>query len=576
MSARRPPLTPVDPLPLIDEDTAARLRRDRISGTRLTATPKPQRAAAVLPAPPEGERLLAIFAQSLERSTDARTDAELVAIHLNALSDALPGRLLGIRLVTPGTRAVELAQTNVAFMQGADLVLRAETDARKVSLAGGSSGFDLPLVARGSLLGAITVEHPEGPLGAGETALGLQRDRPVATHLARQLTTLLTVGRAQREKNLGRPSSRVVPLTPNDPRGLGNELRAIFDGAREVVAIIDRTGAVRIGNEAFTRIAGCAPERLTGRVLANMVAATERRRLGGAFWAALRGEASQIEVAIESGDGESHPLSLSFSPVRDIGGAVLGVVLIGRETGRQRSMESRFAHADKLATVGRLAASIVHEINNPLAAIMAYADHLSRNVRTGDPRDLARISRISEAAARIQTLVRRLLAYAPSAHEPPATIALGEVVDQATIFCEHVLRERNVGLQRQVAPNTPNVHGVRGELTQVLVNLITNACHAAPDSGGRIDVVVRPLDAQRVRVQVRDNGKGIPSRDLGRIFEPFYTTKASGQGTGLGLTIVRSIVEQHHGEISVDSSPGLGTVFMIDLPVASESATRQG
>ena len=83
-------------------------------------------------------------------------------------------------------------------------------------------------------------------------------------------------------------------------------------------------------------------------------------------------------MAIESGDGESHPLALSFSPVRDIGGAVLGVVLIGRETGRQRSMESRFAHADKLATVGRLAASIVHEINNPLAAIMAYADHLAR------------------------------------------------------------------------------------------------------------------------------------------------------------------------------------------------------
>lgn len=544
------------------DDANARSRKERVSGTRISAVPPaPERS-------PASERLLNILGRALTRSSEAATDSAITAAHYEALTDLIAGRLVAIRIVNDGTRAVEIAYASAAFLSGADLVVRLQPDARRTVMAGAAFGFDISLDVRGEFIGAVTVEYSDG--GTPEDVVA--SDTVVATHLARQLASMLSVGRARRTRSVEQPR-RMIPLTPVATVGFGNELRALFDRTREVIALLDRAGTIRTGNAAMAEMLACAPERLAGRSFTELVEPGDRRRLGGSFWTALRGQASQIEVSITLPSGEGTRLmALSFSPVCDASGMALGAMVIGRDVTDQRMREEQFARADKLATVGRLAASIVHEINNPLTAILAYSDQLlRRSAPSADSREMARISRISEAAERIRSLVRRLLAYTPSAAEQPTLLSLEDVLAQAGQFCEHVLRERGVTLSVRSSPDVSPIYGLRGELAQVFVNLITNACHAAPPNSGRIEVLIATLDGGGARVSVRDNGHGIAQKDLQRIFEPFYTTKGNGQGTGLGLSIVRSILEQHRASLSVQSEVGVGTTFSVDFPQSSLS-----
>lgn len=565
MTTRDSPAAPTTPVAregvASEESPAGVVRRERVSGTRVAAnTSAGADAGAMLP----GERLLAYLARALVRSAEAPTDGSIVAAHLESLVDALPGRAVAVRVVNPGTRAVEIARSSAGFVGGADLVLRLQPEGRKCVLEGTSHGFDVPLEVHGDLLGTVTVEHnTQGPRGDVDST---SRDLSVATHFARQLSALLSVGRERRSRANEQPR-RMIPLTPVATVGFGNELRALFDGTRELIALLDRTGTVRTGNAAMAEALAVTPDRLAGRTFIDLIEPSDRRRMGGSFWSALRGQASNIEVAFTPIGGEENRLmALSFSPVCDASNMVLGAIVIGRDVTDQRMREEQFARADKLATVGRLAASVVHEINNPLTAILAYSEQLGRSTPAGDSRDATRANRITEAAERIRSLVRRLLAYTPSATEQPAPLSLGDVATQAWQFCEHVLRERGAVLELHIAPDTPAVYGLRGELSQVFVNLVTNACHATPQGSGRIDLHVFSPEAGVVRATVRDNGHGIAQKDLVRVFEPFYTTKGNGQGTGLGLSIVRSILEQHRAALEIESTLNVGTTFTIDFP----------
>lgn len=563
MTTRESPAAPLAPVSRdpSDESAVVSARRERVSGTRVTASPPPP---ADMTATPISERVLVCLSRALVKAAEAPTDGGIATAHLEGLLEALPGRAVAIRVVNPGTRAVEIARSSAGFIGGADLVLRMQPEGRKCVLEGTSHGFDLPLEVHGDLLGAISVEHP-APAARGAEA-EMSRDLAVATLFARQLSALLTVGRQRRGRNAEQPR-RMIPLTPVATVGFGNELRALFDGTRELIALLDRTGTVRTGNAAMAEALAVPPDRLAGRTFIDLIEPSDRRRMGGSFWSALRGQASNIEVAFTPIGGEENRLmALSFSPVRDASGMVLGAIVIGRDVTDQRLREEQFARADKLASVGRLAASVVHEINNPLTAILAYSEQLGRSTPTGDSRDATRAARITEAAERIRSLVRRLLAYTPSATEQPAPLSLGDVTAQAWQFCEHVLRDRGATLELRVASDTPPVYGLRGELSQVFVNLITNACHATPQGSGRIEVEVLSPEAGVVRATVRDNGHGIAQKDLARVFEPFYTTKGNGQGTGLGLSIVRSILEQHRAALQIESTVGVGTTFTIDFP----------
>ncbi|WP_394837059.1 ATP-binding protein [Pendulispora rubella] len=237
------------------------------------------------------------------------------------------------------------------------------------------------------------------------------------------------------------------------------------------------------------------------------------------------------------------------------------------------TLNAQMVQAEKLASLGQIAAGMVHELNNPLTSIVAYTDYLTKRWMAkrehADPDELERLRRIGESAHRLLRFTRDLVTYARPAGEIPIPVVLHGVIDQALVFCEHLLGETSTRVERRFGDGVLPVRGLPEQLTQVFVNLITNACHAMP-RGGILTISTELVDAERsVRVVVADTGCGILLEDQARIFTPFFTTKKDGKGTGLGLAIVKSIVETHNGNIAVESEPDRGATFALVLPVAT-------
>jgi signal transduction histidine kinase len=144
-------------------------------------------------------------------------------------------------------------------------------------------------------------------------------------------------------------------------------------------------------------------------------------------------------------------------------------------------------------------------------------------------------------------------------------IRIADLLERALSFCEHLISESRADVVLEVAEDLEPVYGIRGQLEQVFVNLLTNACHSLPAQGGSIRIAARPLDEEMIEIVITDSGVGIPAEDLENIFEPFMTTKPEGQGTGLGLSIVRNILVNHNAEIDVESEVGKGTTFTLKM-----------
>ncbi|MCS6898806.1 MAG: ATP-binding protein [Myxococcales bacterium] len=246
----------------------------------------------------------------------------------------------------------------------------------------------------------------------------------------------------------------------------------------------------------------------------------------------------------------------------------LGLRLAIASAQAQEGVEAKrqLAQADKLAAVGRLAASTLHELNNPLTTILAYTEYLRRKVERVplEAEDIERLRRIYEAAERVQRLTRNLVDYARPSGRVPVMFRLHDVLEQALAFCEHPLSEKGAVVEREYGEGDDLVLGNPGELTQVFVNLIINACHAMPRGSGRL-YLRSELSKEQIVVYLRDNGHGIAPEHAPHIFEPFYTTKALGSGTGLGLSIVRTLLEHHQGTISFRNPPGAGAEFIVSL-----------
>lgn len=235
-----------------------------------------------------------------------------------------------------------------------------------------------------------------------------------------------------------------------------------------------------------------------------------------------------------------------------------------------RALQTRIVQSEKLASVGQIAAQVVHELNNPLTAIVTYAAFLTKKLeRAGhEEADVERLRRIGESADRILRFSRELTTYARPNEETASLVSVQEVVERAVVFCEHIVVEHAIRVATTIDPQAPPIVGRRGQLTQVFVNLVTNACHAIQDAGrdtGRIEIEITANEAGGVRVAVGDNGNGISPEHVIRIFDPFFTTKTEGRGTGLGLSIVRSIVESHGGRVWVRSVLGSGSSFIVEL-----------
>jgi signal transduction histidine kinase len=252
--------------------------------------------------------------------------------------------------------------------------------------------------------------------------------------------------------------------------------------------------------------------------------------------------------------------------VRGEGGTIEGVVAIGEDLTLLLSLQAAAEHAERLAGIGRLVAGVVHELNNPLTAVNMYSDALVEKLAAAghDPADVDKLRGIKEAGQRIQRLARDLVAYARPAGSRTEPVELAGVLEEAARLAKPALKE-NAGVLERVIEEVPQIEGSRPALVQVFVNLVTNAARALRH-GGRVRIGLAPSSDGEVQVVVEDDGAGMEPEVARRAFEPFFTTRPAA-GIGLGLPIVRGIVERHGGRVELETQPGKGTRVTVSLPV---------
>ncbi|MGD1017745.1 MAG: ATP-binding protein [Verrucomicrobiia bacterium] len=278
---------------------------------------------------------------------------------------------------------------------------------------------------------------------------------------------------------------------------------------------------------------------------------------------ALFDEAGEIQIA--QGEGE-HVLCEGAVTLVDCQKRPV-LQINAREITTRKKMEQRLRQAEKLSALGQLVAGVAHELNNPLAVVMGYAQLSVKNKGLDEKvrKDLQKVLHESERAAKI---VRNLLTFARPREPHMTMVDINRIVVDSLETREMQVQRAKVEIVRRLGKNLPPTMADAGQIEQVLVNLITNAVQALenrPDK--RIVEVATEYSNDRIRIAVADNGPGIPDPIMERIFDPFFTTKGPGKGTGLGLSICYSIVEEHRGKIWVETKAGKGTRFIVELPV---------
>jgi two-component system NtrC family sensor kinase len=240
-------------------------------------------------------------------------------------------------------------------------------------------------------------------------------------------------------------------------------------------------------------------------------------------------------------------------------------VLFEQDITEKRHLESILTQSEKLAAVGQLAAGVAHEINNPLTAIIANAQILHRELPPNH--DLQEsVDLIARAGARAAQVVRNLLDFARKEDYHLGITDVNETIERALELIQHEVIARGVELNFEPDPNLPSILASQDHLQSVWLNLLLNAIDSLDKTPGEVRVWSRRT-GDSIEIAVSDNGKGIPPDRLTRIFEPFYTTKAPGRGTGLGLSVSHRIIKQHGGHIRVESQVGVGSTFTVILPV---------
>jgi two-component system, NtrC family, sensor kinase len=235
-----------------------------------------------------------------------------------------------------------------------------------------------------------------------------------------------------------------------------------------------------------------------------------------------------------------------------------------RERQLEHATRKQIGQSEKLASIGRLAAGIAHEINNPLTGVLTFA-HLLRKKPAMSDEDRQDLDVILRETTRVREIVRGLLDFARESPSQKQPLDINEVIRQTMTLVRSQKEFRKVTLEEHLQDGLPSVTGDRNQLQQVLLNLALNACEAMPQ-GGTFTLTTRAVD-EKILISVADTGCGIKKEHLGRIFDPFFTTKPVGKGTGLGLSVSYGIIQQHSGTIEVDSIEEKGTTFTIALPV---------
>ena len=364
--------------------------------------------------------------------------------------------------------------------------------------------------------------------------------------------------------------------------------RQIVEATTDGVIKLDLLSVIVFVNQRFAEMLGYPPRELIGRSAFDLMIPAAREIAAGAFQIRRQRVKDPVDVTFSHKNGAEIWVNLTGTPLFDGEGEHIGNLGVVRDVTQQKKLQSQLMVSDRMASVGTLAAGMAHEINNPLAAVIANLDYIAESMgrsahdeaRKGSPprRDAwlreelkGPLEDAREAAQRVRFIVRDLKIFSRSpSDEPPAAVDVKSIMESSLRMAWNEIRHR-AHLVKDYG-HVPGVMANEARLGQVFLNLIVNAAQALPEGRAEHNEIrVRThLDGARVVIEVSDTGPGIPPEIIGRIFDAFFTTKAVGVGTGLGLAICQRIVTDMGGELTVASIVGKGTTFRVSLPAARE------
>ena len=346
----------------------------------------------------------------------------------------------------------------------------------------------------------------------------------------------------------------------------------ILNNTQSLILVADTAGLISYANRRWQDM-GYEQKQLLGLPLENLVAPARRTILTEALAATLAGrQVDNLELQILRGDGRIGHFSINLSPMRDEQSHVISLVVVMTDVTDAASLQSKLMHAEKMAAVGQLVSGVAHEVNNPLTAILGFADLLMENPEL--PESARKDMRvILQEAQRTKQIVQNLLSFARQMPPQRKALQLNPILRRTVQLRSYDFQSHGVEVVEHLDQELPSVVGDSHQLQQVFLNILNNAYDAVGETGraARIEIATRRA-GNSVEISFRDNGPGISHPD--RIFDPFFTTKEVGKGTGLGLSICYGIVHEHGGEILCqNNSGGPGATFVVRLPATPETAS---
>jgi two-component system, NtrC family, sensor kinase len=392
-----------------------------------------------------------------------------------------------------------------------------------------------PFLARGRVTGAMAIGGEPGRFGASALRLleGLVSQASIALE-----------------------SARLVDLHDDGRRSW----QEVVDAISPALCIVDRGGRIRRANRAFADLVNAPPASLIGRPWQAFVPP----EWSGELQRALEQQGAGREVDLRTGE---QTYAVTAVPITSTDRSAL-VLLFDDQTDRRR-LQDQLIQSEKLSAIGQLIAGIAHDLNNPLASVVGFADFL-KEVPNVPPALREPLQVIQEEAERASNIVKNLLSFARKQEHQRRPTPLRPLLDATFVLLRNQLMAHRVEARIEVEPDLPAPDIDPNQIQQVFVNLINNAAQAIASTGrpGRVLVRARRwLDG--VAIDVVDDGPGMSEPVAAQVFEPFFTTKPEGEGTGLGLSISQGILREHGGRIMLSTEEGHGSTFTVQLPLAS-------
>jgi PAS domain S-box-containing protein len=363
-----------------------------------------------------------------------------------------------------------------------------------------------------------------------------------------------------------------------------NKVQQYLNIAGVVIVAINEKGIVTLINKKGCDVLGYTEQEMVGRNWFDLCVPPglreERKEVFKRVMSGKTEEAEDYENVVLTRSGEKRIIAWHNTTLRDEEGSIIGTLSSGEDITKRKQTEEELLRSEKLASLGQLAASVAHEVNNPLAGIMVYIKLLLKKFRNNEIQSAPtedQLLKMERELDRTTRIIRNLLDFARQSEPSMKPVNINKIIEAALLLVENQINLENIKLEKKLDPEVPLVLADFDKIQQVLINIMLNAIQAMPKGGdltvateGTRTTEIKGIRKKVVKIDIKDTGVGIPTENLNKLFTPFFTTKEKGQGVGLGLSVVHGIIGKHGGRIDVASEPGVGTTFTVYLEAVDE------